>query len=102
MSGYPGHKYSIDFDHFRTEPEPVHYIGRLYVYSNQEIPTKRLHEILDEVERTLPKGLTTEDFRESLYSALEEKGLRRFKQAKDQGLIGEIKYEQESTPVPQQ
>ena len=102
MSEYPGHNYSIDFDHFRTEPKPVHYIGRLYVYSNQEIPAKRLHEILDEVERTLPKGLTADDFRESLSSALEEKGLRRFKQANDHGLVGEIIYEQEETPVSQQ
>ena len=101
MSDYPGHKYSINFDHFRTELKPVHYRGRLYVYSNQEIPTNRLHEILEEVERTLPKGLTTDDFRESLYSALEEKGLRRFERAEDHGLIGEIKYDQEKTPIPQ-
>ena len=100
MSDYPGHKYSIDFDHFRAKPKPVRYIGCLFVYSNKEISTNRLHEILDEVERTLPEGLTAEDFSERLYIALEEKGLRRFKQVKDHGHIGEIKYEQKETPVP--
>ena len=104
MSGYPGHKYSIDFEYAKIKSEQEirsHYIGRYAVYANREIPTDRLHEIIDEVERTLPKDLTADNFEESVYRALEEKGLRRFQSVKDHGLIRKIKYEQKETPVPQ-
>lgn len=104
MSSYLGHTYSIDFDYVKIKSEQEiesHYIGTLYVYSNLEIPTERLHEIIDEVEKTLPKGLTTDKFKESIYRALEEKGLRRFEGVKDHGIIGKIKYEPREMPVPQ-
>ena len=104
MSGYPGHKYSIDFDYLKSKSEQEvesHYIGTFYVYSNLEIPTERSREIIDEIERTLPKDLTADNFEESLYRALEEKGLRRFEGVKDHGLIGKIEYEQREMPVPQ-
>ena len=97
MSGYPGHKYSIDFDYVMIKSEQEiesHYIGTLYVYSNLEIPTERLREIIDEVKRELPEGLRSDNFEEILYRALEEKGLRRFEGIKNHGLIGKIKYEQ--------
>lgn len=104
MNDYLGHKYSIDFEHVKIKSEQEiesHYIGRLCVYSNLEIPTERSREIIDEIERTLPKDLTADNFEESLYRALEEKGLRRFEGIEDHGPIGKIKYKQREMPVPQ-
>lgn len=104
MSGYSGYKYSIDFDYIKSKSEQEiesHYMGTLYVYSDMEIPTERLHEIIDEVEKTLPKGLTADKFKENIYHVLEEKGLRRFEDVKDHGIIGKIKYEQREMPVPE-
>jgi len=99
-----GHKYSIDYEHIRIEFEketklhtPIHHLGCLYVYSDKEIPTEILHGIVDEVERTLPEGLTVDKFEENVYRLLEEKGLRRFERVEDHGPIGKIKYEQEKT-----
>lgn len=96
MSEYPGHKYSIDYDFLRTKPKRVHYVGRIYVHSEQDIPKDKFHEILDEVKSALPEGLEVDSFLKRLDITLEEKGFRRFLHPKDHGLIGEIKYIQET------
>ena len=93
------HRYFIEFIHDGTEAEraarvPAVREGSFSVYSDQEILPQRLHGIINEVKSILRRGLSYGKFEKFVYCALEERGLHRFEDVKNHGIIGEIDYTQ--------